>query len=183
MYTKKGVSLHYQSNSAKILKLNVMQMTRTVYHIAGNDYNTNDSVTITFNVLAVSIQNFLLLVKESRCYVASFGQIFTDNQQTTTNGDMKTFKIKGAARNMVELAKKLGKKDFDNFNDNWNIRNSALRAKDFTRCTNTRFNGLSVFDPVTKITTFKSNSPVKMIGRQQVIGGKLWRKYYTSEMR
>lgn len=158
-----------------------MKMTRIVYHIAGKDYEDTQAVIMTFNVLAVSIQNFLTLAKSNHCHVEWFGKIYTDSQQTTTNGDMKSFKIKAySPAYLVAFAKALGKYDHMDLDDNWNIRNSNLRAVDFTRCQNTRFNGLSVFDPATKMTAFKSNSPVKMTGKQMIINGKLWRKFYAS---
>lgn len=96
---------------------------------------------------------------------------------------MKTLHIVGNAANMVQLAIKLGNHNFDSFDNNWNIRNTFLRAVDNTRCLNNRYNGYSVFDPITKQIIYKSNSPIKIVDKQMIIAGRLWRKYYSRDMR
>lgn len=161
-------------------------MTRTVYHIAGKDYEKNAECELTFNVLAVSIHNFLTIAKQEGCHVKWFGKIYTDSQRTTTNGDIKTIILRAYSPvYLINLAKKLGKKDWDCLDNNWNIRNSELRAQGHAtnRFANHRYTGILVFDPLTKNTKLVSNSPVKILGKQLIFSGKLYRKYYGPDMR
>lgn len=162
-----------------------MQMQRIIYHIDGKDYEDCDIVVLKINIQTVSIQNVLTLLKNvgGWYYIKHYSPVFTDYHSTFTNGNMKEFVIVGTARTIVEFAKKLGKTEQSELNSNWFIRNSELRAVNFGRFKNYRFEGISCFDPITKQTTFKSNSPKKIVGRQAIINGKLWRKFYGPSMR
>lgn len=152
-----------------------MKMTRIVYHIAGKDYEEHQTVTLTFFIQTVSIQNFLSLVKLNHCYVDSYdNKIINDSQITHTNGLLRKFKIKGFSPNITKLAIALGKYNHNTLDDNWYVRNASLRS---TTGLKPRYNGYTMFDPITKKTTFKSNAPAKLKGKQTIINGKLWRKY------
>lgn len=159
-----------------------MKMIRTIYRIDGKDYEESARCTLTLNVLAVSIQNFLGLAKECHCFVEWHGQIYTDSQRTNTNGDMKSIRLFAhSPKYIVALAKRLGKNDWDTLNNNWNIRNHELRYCNYK--TKPRYIGVLCFDPATKQSKLVSNSPIKLINRQHIFNGKLWRRYYGPDMR
>lgn len=156
-----------------------MKMKRTVYHIAGNDYQPHNLVMLTFLVQRVSIQNFLKKAREHYLRVLNYGNYIEDYQPTYTDNVLKPLTLKGTANNMAEFANFLGVTDIDELRENMYIRQCSLRARDGDKFRNKRYNGFSCFDPATKIITFKSNAPRKIEGRQAVINGKLWRKYLS----
>lgn len=159
-----------------------MKMIRTIYHIAGKDYEGNQKAELTFNVQTISIDNFLKIAKESHCFVKSYSSVFNDSQITYTNGAMKSITLFAWSPLFIcILAQKLGKKEWNCIDENWNIRNTELRSTKHK--SQTRYNGVLCFDPATKATKLISNSPIKIIDRQVIFNGKLYRKFYGSDMR
>lgn len=142
---------------------------RTVYHIAGKDYESNQVITMTFNLQIVSIQTILDLAKSKQLKVVSFGQPQPDYPIM-----LKSFVLRGFAFQVALFLADLGVKDHNEVFDNFTVRHHAFRRERIrSRC-----DGISCYDPQTHITTMKSNSPVKIEGRQQIINGKLWRRIY-----
>ena len=158
-----------------------MKMKRTVYHFDGKDYEEGSLIEITFNIQAVSIQNFLNEAKKHRLHVKSFGNLFEDYQRTSTDGLMKKFIFWGNINNFVEFAQFLGKPEWQELNNNWYIRNCNLRAYDFGRYRNYRYDGIMCYDPCTHKSELKSNAPCPIPGNQVLFNGKLWRKFYNNK--
>ena len=157
-----------------------MSLKRTVYRFAGNDYEQNQVVKFDFNVQRVSIQNFLNLLTDCRIFNKTISkEYFQDNHRTDTDGLMKFISVKCYPEKLVQMLNSLGINDFNNVEKCYiNVRHHFLRAYDGVK--NTRYDGISVYDPKTRKTYFRSNSPVLIEGNQKIINGKLWRKYYTS---
>jgi hypothetical protein len=163
-----------------------MNLKRTVYHFAGNDYEATDIITFVFYVQRVSINNFLnlnysdystgLIVRNMNY---SIGDFELDYQHTNVDRAIKAITITCTAAALFLLLKKLGKKEWQSQETRiMFIRKSELRSVQYVA--DKKFNGISVFDPVTKKQWYTSGSPKKIEGRQAIINGKLWRKYYNT---
>lgn len=155
-----------------------MKMKRTVYHIDGKDYEEGSYISLSFNVQSVSIQNFLNEAKKFHLYVNKFGNFFRDFQPTTTNGFLKNFELWGRVDCFCDFANFLGKREWQELNNNWYIRNCSLRAYNFGKYKNTRYDGIMCYDPKNHTWELKSNSPCPIPANQVIFNGKIWRKYY-----
>lgn len=162
-----------------------MQLKRAVYHLAGKDYEQNDMVEFTFHLQRVSINNFLNIELyenypnfKVRNLVKSFGrEFFNDHQHTTTDGKLRSFVVKCSAAHLFLLLNKIGIKEWHSVeNMELYVRKGDLRA--YEGVIDSRYAGIYVFNPKTKSGHFTSNVPKRIIGRQAIINGKLWRKYY-----
>jgi hypothetical protein len=145
---------------------------RIVYHIAGNDYESFDSLTIRVNLQYVSIENVKKLVKELMLKISPAGKTISDYPF-----NLKPFNLTGHAENIYLFLSKIGFKDHSEVRDSINIRNTELRMP--TR-RGIRYLGISCYDPILHTWELKSNSPKSINGRQSIINGKLWRKYYDN---
>jgi hypothetical protein len=161
-----------------------MNLKRTVYHIAGKDYESTDMIEFTFHIQRVSIQNFLNLeyypnsICKVRRLVKSMGQFENDYQHTNVDTAMKAITIRCIVHYLFAILEHVGKKEWHSLESlKMNVRNAKLRA--VQHCNHTRYNGISVFDPITKSQYYTSGSSRKIEGRQAIINGKLWRKYIT----
>lgn len=159
-----------------------MHLKRTVYHIAGKDYEQNEVIEFHFNIQRVSINNFLNLAyagHQVRHYVIGIGGWFNDNHHTTVDSAMKAIRVRCYASMLYNILQSLGFNWHNELNTlSLTVRNVELRA--VPRIHHERYNGILVFDPKTKRSWLTSNSPRKIIGTQSIINGKLWRKYKTN---
>jgi len=157
-----------------------MSLKRTVYRIAGKDYEESDLVTFTFFVQRVSINNFLNLKyfkeRKVRDLAIEIGEFTIDNVHTNVDAAIKPITIHAYASTLAEIFSMIGiTSHHDIEKSDIYVRNRELRAVDTVR--HERYNGISVFDPVTKKTRMVSGAPKKIEGRQAIINGKLWRRY------
>jgi hypothetical protein len=161
-----------------------MHLKRTVYHIAGKDYESTEMIEFTFYIQRVSINNFLNLEYypnvfcKVRRLVKNIGDFEIDFQHTNVDSAMRPITICCMIQHLFVILQHVGIKEWHSLDtiSLW-VRNSNLRA--VQHCNKTRYNGISVFDPTTKKQKYTSGSPKKIEGRQAIINGKLWRKYYT----
>ena len=138
-----------------------MKMKRILYHFDGINYEENETVTLVFFLPRNSIKNFLEL--------CNFGyKVDRDFQSDGT----KRIVLKMPAHRMAELCQKLGKKEFDEVRTAWTVTNSFLRRERFKK----QYFGYMCYNPETKRTELKTNSPFVIKGKQQVFHGKLWRR-------
>lgn len=153
-----------------------MKMIRNVYHFAGNDYNENDKVTLHFNVLCVSIQNFLKLCIDCKCktYVIS-EKVHLHRNVAECDYQMKTVIITAYPYNLAKLLICLGCKEHSEISDYIEVTHRRFRNIRNVE----RYNGFTCFNPVTKEIAFKSNAPVR-VTTQAIVNGCLWRKIYRT---
>jgi len=157
-----------------------MSLKRTVYHFAGKDYEATDIVEFTFFVQRVPINNFLNLNyaphRQVRKKVRHIGSFLIDHAHTNVDAAIKPIIVRCMAATLFLILEKLGMHNYSDI-DNMRtyVRNRDLRAKQSV--THDRYNGIHVFDPITKSSWLASGAPKKIEGKQAVINGKLWRKY------
>jgi hypothetical protein len=162
-----------------------MNLKRTVYHIAGKDYEATQIIEFTFFVQRVSVHNFLNIEPyanfskfQVRHIVKHVGNFFADHIHTTTDGLMKPIVVRCSAETLCLIFEKLGIKEWNSVDAlTLYVRKGDLRAYDGYAAKS--YNGISVFDPKTKKSWLTSGAPKKIIGRQAIINGKLWRKYLS----
>lgn len=157
-----------------------MSLKRTIYHIAGKDYESQDVVEFTFFIQRVSINNFLNLEFFKHYKIRSLpykiGEWTIDYMHTNVDAAILPIIIKTFAFNLAEVLNLLGISDRHDIDTPYlYVRNIELRAKQSIK--HERYNGIHVFDPKTKSSYLTSNSPKKIEGQQSIINGKLWRKY------
>lgn len=164
-----------------------MNLKRTIYHIAGKDYESTDILEFTFFVQVVSVENFLNIEPYAnfakfkiRHAVRHIGKAFIDHMRTNTDRSMKPIIVRCSAETLCLIFDKLGIKEWHSVDALClYVRKGELRAYDGHK--DHVYNGISVFDPKTKKSWLTSGTPKKIIGRQAIINGKLWRKYYDAK--
>jgi hypothetical protein len=156
-----------------------MNLKRTVYHLAGKDYEANDVIIFEFDVQRVSISNFLNLSfsgHQVRRFVKSISGYFLDSHHTTVDNRMKRITVRAYASMIYNILEALGM-DWYHAVETLHLRVRNVNLRKVKSVTHERYNGISVFDPITKKQYYTSNSPKKIVGRQAIINGKLWRRY------
>ena len=141
-----------------------MKMTRTVYHFAGKDYETNQTVNFNFILPRNSIQSFLVLCAEKGIRIKPITKTFTDGSKL-----IETYSF---PENLASLCNHLGKRDWHEVLNGWQLTHSILRVEKPSK----KYFGYMCYNPQTKTTELKSNSPFVIKGKQQVFNGKLWRR-------
>ena len=154
---------------------------RTVYHIDGKDYESNEVITLKFNIQRVSIQTILEKANDCYIHVKSFAKEYNEYHGTVVYPDVncKVFVLGGYVSNMANFLISLGYSEYSEINRGFfNIIHSCYRKPSNI---GQRYKGIICFDPITKAWEMKSNSPSKINGNQSIINGKLWRRYYLGK--
>lgn len=141
-----------------------MKMIRTVYHFDGNDYQENERVDFTFFIPKNSIQSF-----KEICLAKGCGYVIS---KTLQSDGTKRVVVMTIPNRLVDLCHYLGKKDWDEVRSVWTVTNSFLRRKRQAK----KYYGYMCYNPQTKKTELKTNSPFVIKGNQQIFNGKLWRR-------
>lgn len=149
-------------------------MKRIVYHFDGKDYSSFQRVYLTFKIQETSIQNVLELAKSHYVRVKSFKrELISEYPQM-----LKCFELYCFAEDMYKFLESIGFKESSEVYDNVIIRHHKFRMPSRK---GRRYNGISCYNPKLHTWELKSNSPEKIVGKQSIINGKLWRKYYQAK--
>lgn len=138
-----------------------MKMIRTIYRIDDKDFEEFNRVSFNFILPKNSVQTFLNLCDEHSIRIKSI-----------SGEQNKTVKTESYPNNLCNLAKSLGVKDWNELQNNWYLTHSKLRFERFKHKTL----DYMCYNPQTKTTELKSNSPFVIKGNQSVYHGKLWRR-------
>jgi hypothetical protein len=142
-----------------------MKIVRTVYHFDGKDYQENEVVSFNFFLPENSIQSFLELCTTKRVRIRKV------NKNTQSDGT-KLIQTYSFPDNLYQLAYYLGVREHNTLQNGWTLTHSILRQERFKA----KYYGYMCYNPQTKTTDLKTNSPFLIKGNQQIFNGKLWRR-------
>ena len=147
-----------------------MSLKRTIYRIAGKDYEQNEWVT-NYTILTPknSTQVIKQLIKKHKLNIKSIAN------HSTFEDEAKKIVISGFPSNICELfEQEFNLNDYSNLRDNFTARNNCFKLP--SKSLIDRVNFYSKFNPKTRTTEIKANAPIKMETKQAVLNGMLWRK-------
>jgi hypothetical protein len=149
-----------------------MKIVRTVYHIDGKDFEENQRVNFNFFLPKNSIQSFLDLCRVKRVFIESISKTFQSD-------GTKLIKTVSYPSDLYQLAYYLGVREWHTLQNGWTLTHSILKLERFKA----KHYGYMCYNPATKTTELKTNSPFVIKGIQQVFNGKLWRRIKNHQNR